>query len=172
MNVYGTQPKAAAITRLPIEKLRLYRKHLKGIVRGLGANRYDLLLPETASLPLLMQPQEEIGGIVYGHYKQDVQQGSYKGRGALVATSRRVLLIDHMPLFLKCIEYPYSAVSALSYGKMGITFTITLHSRVGNLTISTANRRAALTFITTVQSVIENDNKLGGIRYDQHSITI
>ena len=156
MVVNSDQLKEIEKSHLADNLLKAHRELIENEIRELGANNYDLLLPETHSLPIIIQPNEVINGIVYGRYKQDNNLNQpFKGRGALLVTDRRVVLVDHKPLFLRCLEYPYRTISAISYGKVGALMTIKLYSRVGNLSITTGNARAADKFVSAIQSSIE-----------------
>jgi len=64
---------------------------MQATLRRLGANVYDRLLPETHGLPQVLMDNEIIEGIVYGRYRFS---NNTRGRGALVATNKRVLFID------------------------------------------------------------------------------
>jgi hypothetical protein len=142
--------------------IRKHNKLIRNEIRKLGANSYDLLLPETHLLPIIVQPKEIINGIVYGRYKQDnSHKEPIRGRGLLLATDRRVILVDHKPLFLRCLEYPYRTIGGISYGKVGTLITIKLYSRVGNLSITTANSRAADKFVSVIQNSIETEGVKG-----------
>lgn len=138
--------------------LKIHRDEVNEALKMVGANRYDLLLPETHTLPLLVEAREEIKGVIYGHYRQDSHEQELKGRGMLVATYRRIMLLDHKPLFLKYLEYPYRTISAISFTKAGALINVTVHTRVGDLSITTGNKVAAQRFINAVQSKICVDN--------------
>ncbi|GEM_PF-808574 len=123
-------------------------------LKQLGANLYDLWLPETRSLPRFLVPGETIEGVVYGRYKQ--QFGKPPGRGALVATSRRLMLIDHKPLFLNASEISYEVVSGVAHGRAGFAGTVTLSTRMGELSVRTFNRRAADSFVRAMEAHLFN----------------
>jgi len=131
----------------PVEKAVLKRR-----LTELGATRYDLLLPESHALINIIAPDEEINGIVYGRYKQIVD--NKEGRGALVATNKRVLLLDKKPMFTNSDEIIYPVISGIRSTKTGAGMTITLHSRVGDIRISTLNSRCANGFIKAIKSSI------------------
>ncbi len=128
---------------------------LRRILRRLGAVTYDLWLPETRSLPRFIYPDERITGIVYGRYKQ--LGPNTIGRGALVATDRRILLIDKKPMFFRCDEISYRAISAITYSKVALSGTVTLHNRMGDITVRTFNDHCAQQFVKTIESHIFRD---------------
>jgi hypothetical protein len=124
---------------------------MKKEIRKLGADRFDLMLPETHALLDIVHDDEAIVGIVYGVYQQNNAEHT-SGRGVLVATDRRVLLIDKKPIFLKCDELSYNVVSGISYSKAGIAGTITIHSRTGDISIRTYNATCGDTFVKAIEA--------------------
>ena len=121
------------------------------MLRKLGAVRYDFWLPETHVLPYILHPDEELKGIVYGHYQQNGSEPA-EGRGALVATDRRILLIDKKPLFLKCDELRYAVISGVTYARVGPAGTVTLHTRAGDIHVRTLNNTCALLFVKAIEA--------------------
>jgi hypothetical protein len=124
---------------------------MKKEIRKLGADRFDLMLPETHALLGIIHDDEVIVGIVYGVYQQNNAEHA-SGRGVLVATDRRVLLIDKKPIFLKCDELSYNVVSGISYSKAGVAGTITIHSRTGDISIRTYNAACGDTFVKAIEA--------------------
>ena len=120
-------------------------------LRKLGADRYDFWLPETHVLPYIIHPDEHIRGIVYGKYRHNGVEPS-QGRGALVVTDGRILLIDKKPLFLKCDELAYRVVSGVTYTRVGLAGTVTLHTRAGDIHVRTFNQKCADTFVAAVEA--------------------
>jgi hypothetical protein len=116
----------------------------------LGADQYDLWLPETHRLAAIIHATEQIVGIVYGHYT--LANDKITGRGALVATSQRLLLLDKKPMFEKRDEISYGVVSAVSYVKAGIGGTVVLHTRIGDISVRTLNKACARSFVEAIES--------------------
>lgn len=135
---------------LPANFLHLQQRRIEKNLRQLGAVRYDLWLPETHALPIIVHPDEHIKGIVYGRYEQDHETG----RGALVATDRRVLLVNKKPLFVRCDEIAYRVVSGITYSRVAFMGIITLHTRIGNITIRTFNQNCAHNFVEAIEARI------------------
>lgn len=117
-----------------------------------GADQYDLLLPETHELPNVIQNDERITGIVYGRYVQN--SGQRTGRGALVSTNVRVILLDKKPLFERYDEISYGVISAVSYAHAGFAGTVVLHTRMGDISIRTLNKNCAAHFIAAIEAKI------------------
>lgn len=126
-------------------------------LRKLGVVMYDFWLPETHTLPFIIHPNEKIKGIVYGRYKHNGTDPA-QGRGALIATNQRVLLIDKKPLFLKCDELTYGVVSGATYSKVGLAGMITLHTRAGDIKVRTLNQKCAETFLEAIEAKCFTEN--------------
>lgn len=131
---------------------RWQHAHLKTALQQLGADRYDLSLPETRLLPLVLKPAEQIQGIVYGRYRYCKPDETIASRGALVATDRRVLLLDRKPLFVHCDEIAYRVVSGIAYSRVGLAGTVTLHTRIGDISLHTFNKRCARDFSEAIET--------------------
>jgi hypothetical protein len=127
-------------------------KDLQALLKRLGANLYDRHLPETHNLAGLLMDNEIMEGIVYGHYS--LSNGSMKGRGALVATNRRILFLDHKPLFQRTTEVTYDVVSGIARSSTGLFGLVTLSTRLGDITVNTRNQRSAATFVQAIETHI------------------
>ncbi len=138
-----------------------HRKQIDTDLRTLGAVTYDLWLPETRTLPMIIHPDERILGIVYGRYKKE--EGNVVGRGVLVATNQRVILLDKKPLFVRCDEVGYGVISAITQSKVGVAGTIVLHTRMGTISIRTFNKKCAHNFMEAIEANIFNST---GAHYD------
>lgn len=130
---------------------------MKHDLQALGADEFDLMLPETHALLDIIHDDETIVGIVYGRYKQNNAEHA-SGRGALVATSRRLLLVNKKPMFLKCDELSYNVISGVSYSKAGIAGTATVHSRTGDISIRTYNFKCANIFVEAIEAKCLNNS--------------
>lgn len=125
---------------------------LQSTLKRLGANLYDRHLPETRSLADLLMDNEVMEGIIYGNYS--LTNNPAKGRGALVATNRRILFIDHKPLFQRTTEVTYDVVSGVARSSTGLFGMVTLSTRLGDITVSTRNQRSATTFVHAIETHI------------------
>jgi hypothetical protein len=128
------------------------RSQLNTQLRALGADGYDVRVPETKYLLSVLLPGEDIIGVVYGRYT--FHEGTKKiiGRGMLVATGRRILLLDKKPFYSRHDELSYYVVSGIDYNHVGPAGTVTLQSRVANIDIRTFNDRCARNFCQAIES--------------------
>jgi hypothetical protein len=135
---------------------------MKHDLQLLGADEFDLMLPETHALLDIVHGNETVIGIVYGRYKQNnVEHAS--GRGVLVATDRRILLVDKKPMFLKCDELSYNVISGVSFSRAGIAGTATVHSRTGDISIRTYNFKCANIFVNAIEIKCLNNSAQKGV---------
>jgi hypothetical protein len=132
--------------------LKMHSANIDAVLESLGAVAYDMVLPETHALPYIIQPSEEIVGIVFGKYK--LESKNQVGRGALVATNKRILLVDKKPFFEKVDELPYHVVSGVAYVSVGRAGTVTLHTRMGDVTVRTFNHNLAKSFVGAVEATM------------------
>lgn len=135
--------------------LQVRRQEIMQDVRNIGADSYDILLPETHCLAMVTEPDEPIVGIVYGRYRQ--ADGRIIGRGALVATDRRVLLVDRKPVYIKVESLTYDVISGVSLTWIGFMGTVTLHTRTGDTHLRTFNQRCATIFVDAIESRLERE---------------
>ncbi|HEY1063900.1 MAG TPA: PH domain-containing protein [Candidatus Saccharimonadales bacterium] len=121
-------------------------------LRLLGADEYDLLLPETHCLPRLLRPGEVIFGALYGRYHKGRER--IIGRGMLVITDQRIILIDKKPLYLQEDDIAFDVVSGVDISFAGPAATVTLHTRMGDIDVRTFNKRCGRQFVEAVQDML------------------
>ncbi|HVS58498.1 MAG TPA: PH domain-containing protein [Candidatus Saccharimonadales bacterium] len=131
---------------IPDQKARVHRQ-----LRQLGLSRWGRMTGEARYLPKLIHPQEQLGGVVYGN--------SEAGLVMVVATDRRIIYIDYKPFFMKTEEINYDVVSGVTLEWVGWSGTVVLHTRMGDYTVRTANRKAAEIFRAYLEKrCIEHQN--------------
>lgn len=136
--------------------------HNKRVLRdlqNLGVTSYGLAHSESHYLPRLIHPDEQIGGVVYGHHQD--------GFAMLVATDRKIIFLDKKPFFVNEDEITYYVVSGVSYSHAGFGSNVTLHTRVKDYSIQTFNQNCAEKFIAYIEErCLEQEDSTGG-PYDQ-----
>ena len=133
----STLPNTTQLPDYKSERDRIYAE-----LRVAGANKYDMKLPENSYLVTIIRSDEHIMAAVYGKYS--------KGRGVLVATDKRVLFLDKKPLFLHHDEISFDVISGVTYTNVLFSGTVTLHTRLGDYSLRTFNRRAASKFMNYI----------------------
>jgi hypothetical protein len=127
-----------------------HRYRIEDEILRAGAVSYNMKLPETTALVDVILPNEQILGIVWGRYRQ-LMMGEFSGRGALVATNERIILVDKKPLFFKENEMPYGKVNGVNLSWVGLSGTVTLYLSQGKINLRTFNRNCALGFVAAVK---------------------
>lgn len=122
---------------------KVHRRRIQRELRGAGLTYLALTSGESAYLPLIIHPEEHIGGAVYGR--------SEAGMVMLVATDRRVFYIDKKPLFTTEDQINYDVVAGVSLGHAGFGSTVTLHTRVKDFKLKTHNHKAATKFVQYIE---------------------
>ena len=128
------------------------QQNLKKVLLQLGVSQYDLRLPETRSLALLLRDDERLLSVVYGQYSQ--VDSHLIGQGMLAATDQRVLFIDKKLLFSRYEELPYGKIDGVTYSHAGAMRSVTLCSKMGRISLHTLNQFRAQTFVHTVEERI------------------
>lgn len=157
--ITGTQGKSTTPQKpyMPQDASDLRKAEVLVALRLLGANEYDLLLPETRCLHQIIENHETLLGAIYGRYTRD--NGKLVGRGLLVVTDKRILFIDKKPLFLKYEDINFQVVSGVQYSRAIIGETVTLETRLGNIKIRTFNDKCARQFTTVVEDMLYAQRK-------------
>lgn len=131
---------------------KLRRAEAAVALRSLGADEYDLLLPESRYITQVLREQEVILAAVYGKY--DKVNLPHTGRGLMVMTDRRILLVDKKPVYLQYDEIRFDMVSGVQYSKAFVGESVTLNTRMGNVIIHTFNDRCARKFVQNVEDML------------------
>ena len=121
-------------------------------LKTLGAVQYNLLLPETKAIPTVLKSNEKILGLVYGRYKQEKK--GLVSRGVLLATDRRLILLNKKFMFKQSEEIGYQVISGVDYSRIAFASTVTLHTRLGDIHIRTFNPRCAKIFVAAIEHMI------------------
>lgn len=132
-------------------------------LKRVGANSFDMRLPETYALPYIIRAEETILGIVYGRYhrKGDTVSAA-RGRGVLLITNHRIIFLDKKPTFLHYDEIPLDLISGVTFTKAGIASRVQLHTRMGDYTVRTFNQQCAGTFMHAIEAerLVSHDQKV------------
>lgn len=115
-----------------------HEERIKKELLGSGISPWGLLYSESRYLPTIIHNNEHIEAIVYGRTKS--------GRSMLVATDKRVIFLDKKPMFIKTDEITYSLVGGVSYSQGTMRSTLTLHTRMGDISMHSMNRTCMMRF--------------------------
>ncbi len=122
----------------------------------LGADNYDLHLPETYTLPLVISPTETIRGVLYGRYTLSGEHETVLGRGVLVATDRRIVFLDKKPLYVRLDDISYDRVGSITFERVLFMSNVVLHTRMGDFHFRTFNHKAAHQFVSAIETELFN----------------
>jgi hypothetical protein len=155
--IINSQMKIMGQDTTPYGLADFHIKQLHADLKRVGADKFDMHLPETYALPYLINPGERVWGIVYGRYhRPGTTEQSPKllahGRGALIVTDHKVFFLDKKPSFIHYDEIPLDLISGITYTKAGPAGTVTLHTRTGDYSVRTFNQRCASNFVTAIEA--------------------
>lgn len=141
--------------------------HVHDNLKRVGANSYDMHLPETYAIPFIIRAEEEIQGIIYGRYRTmdsnaSATRARSAGRGVLLVSNHRVVFLDKKPTFLHYDEIPLDLISGVTFTKAGIASRVRLHTRMGDYTVRTFNQHCANIFIHAIEAerLVSHDQKV------------
>lgn len=138
---------------------RLHRERVLAELKSLGLSRSGLASMESRYLPLIIHPDEHIGGIVFGYSKD--------GFAILVATDRRIIFLDKKPFFVNEDEITYGVVSGVKFSRASFGSIVTLHTRVRDYAINTLNEKCANDFVEYIESRCLENNYMEKQVHDQ-----
>ncbi len=123
------------------------QKHIDRIMQELeaaGLSKYALGKGESRRLPDMIHTKEHVHAAVMG--RKDLVTNAM-----LVATDRKVLHIQYSPFFMNTDEITYEVVSGVTFGRQGLTNSLTLHTRIGDFNLKLVNASAAERFIAYIE---------------------
>ena len=123
-------------------------------LKQLGARRYNLHLPEVKYIVSILNDNEVVMGIAFGKYNHSFE--NLTGRGALVATNMRILLVDRKPLFDRYENIPYSIINGITYSHAPFGASIILETRAGDISILTFCTSCAKGFVKAVEGYLSS----------------
>ncbi len=121
-----------------------HAKRIRNELKTVGAGVIGRRTPESRELVKIINPNEHIGGVVYGSYPG--------GLAWLVATDERVIFLDRKPLFLTFDELTYDIVSGVTTTRAGLFVSVTLHTRIHDYVINFVNSASARIFMRYVET--------------------
>lgn len=101
---------------------------------------------EFVSLPRVLMADEKIERIIYGIYPG--------GPALLVATDRRLLLIDKAPLKLIVEDFTYDSISSVECITGLCTSIVRVHTRAQNIEFRYVNKQHAQDFTEYLEKIV------------------
>lgn len=130
-----------------------HAKRIRNELKAAGVGPIGILTPESRHLAGILHADEHIGGAVYGLYPG--------GLAWLVATSHRIMFMDHKPFYTTTDEMTYDVVVGVQATRAGPFDAVILRTRVNNYMIRFANPKSARIFIDFIET-----RRLEGGAYD------
>lgn len=138
------------------------RQYVFKRLREVGLDWIELARSEANYLPDIIHGGEKIGGAIAGR--------SDHGHIMIVATDRRVIVIDCKPIFKDTEDITYFVVAGVDITNMGPIYSVTLQTRLGDFKVTTLYAQAARRFQKYIdRRCIEHQN--GGKDYDPPETT-
>lgn len=115
---------------------------IKRELRAVGVSKFTLHKFTTHYLPSVIRPGEHIEAAVFGRHRES--EGIFGFiEGALVATDKRVVFVNHQPGYTTMDEVGYDKVSGVNIAKAGLYSSVTLFTKVANYTLSFTSPKCA-----------------------------
>lgn len=114
------------------------RRYVRFRLKELGIGPIEALRSEVQYLPYIMHTGEKIGAFVTGRCA--------RGHIMMVATDRRIIVLDCKPLINNIEDITYDSVSGVSFGSFGLFCSINLFTKLGDFSVKTSNHAAARNF--------------------------
>ena len=115
-----------------------------------GVNSYGLKKFAALYIYRIIHPYEHVVGAVYGRYGSGTHFAELN-EGMIIATDRRIIFIDHKPGFTDLKEFTYDVVSGVERVNTFIFSSLTLFTRIGDITIHYANPLCVERFMEYVE---------------------
>lgn len=120
-------------------------------LQSAGISKLALHKFTTHYLPRVIHPDEHIQAAVYGRHKES--EGLFGLiEGALIATDKRVIFINHQPGYTTMDEVGYDKVSGVNLSRAGFYASVTLFTKIANYTLSFASPKPAKKFTDSIES--------------------
>lgn len=123
--------------------LETHGQRVKRELREAGLGKIELWSPECRYLLRIIHLNEHIKGAVYGLKDGDLV--------LMVATDRRIIVLNKKPLFVDEDELGFEIVSGVSFTHAGPGSTVILHTRNRDYALRTLNGRAVRKFVDYIE---------------------
>lgn len=125
------------------QKTSDHKLRVQSEMAGAGMTRLALLKSSSRYLHHVIHADEHVQAIASGHYEG--------GSAVLVATDRRIIFLDHKPLFTSTDELTYGVVSGIKSFYSGPFASLTLHTAAGDYQLRRVNKICAQNFVLFIE---------------------
>lgn len=116
-----------------------------------GVTAYGIIKFSSNYLPEIIHEDEHVIAAVYGRYREGRGLLSFS-EGMLVATSLRIVFLDHKPGFTTVDEIGYDLIAGIKHSHAGPFASVTVHTWIGDFTIRFAKPSCAERFVHYVET--------------------
>lgn len=120
-----------------------------------GVTRYGLRKFSLRYLHNLIDKDEHIKAAIYGRYADESGTITLNA-GALIATNKRIIFIDHKPGYTRSDDIDYAVVSGVRE-TIAIFSSVSLFGPLKNYTLNFVNKKCAAKFKSYVEKRIDKD---------------
>lgn len=153
----NTLPSKRRVTNIT-KPTKQKRRYVYNRLRELGLDFIELSRSEANYLPSVLHDDEFIGGVIVGR--------SEPGHIMIVATDKRVIVLDCKLMFNNAEDVSYVVVAGVTVSNVGLLHRVTLHTRLGDFKVLTIYAKASRLFRDYIdQRCLEHPE--GGTYYDQ-----
>ncbi|HVV66836.1 MAG TPA: pyridoxamine 5'-phosphate oxidase family protein [Candidatus Saccharimonadales bacterium] len=128
--------------------LTAQQQRIKKELAAAGMTTYGQFKMSSRHLPKILEEDEHIGGVVYGHCGI--------GLAMLVATTKRVVYLERRPLFTSMDDIAYDVIAGVQFIDAGVFPALNLHTRMGDYRLTYVNPRCAGTFARYIEDRLEH----------------
>lgn len=128
-------------------------------LRRAGVSKLTLHKFTTHYLPQVVRPDEHVQAAVYGRHKESEGLFGFI-EGALIATDKRVIFINHQPGYTTMDDIGYDKVSGINLSRAGFYASITLFTSIANYTLSFTSPKSAKKFTSYIEGRITSKGKI------------
>ena len=123
-----------------------HKVRVMGELREAGFSDYQLGHSEVRQLFEIIENDEHVMAAIYGRVR-------LRGVAIIVATDKRVIYLDHIPFLDTLDEFNYMSISGISYSANGISWSVTIHTNLGDHTLANVKTSLAKKFTNYIESV-------------------
>lgn len=114
-------------------------------LRDLGFSAGQLRQLESRRMPEIIRADEQVKAAVFG-------RAETRSNAVMVATDKRVIYFDHTPFLDTLDEFNYAVVSGISHSSNGFSWSITIHTKIGDRNLQGIKTIQARQFINYIES--------------------
>lgn len=127
-------------------------------LRRAGISKFTLHKFTTHYLPRVIHPDEHIQAAVYGRHTES--EGIFGFiEGALIATNKRVIFLNHQPGYTTMDEVGYDKIFGVNFSRAGFYASVTLFTEIANYTLSFTSPKAAKKFTNYIENQTTNEGE-------------